>query len=312
MGTINEYKKDPADWGPSIQQAIDDLRDPDGGRWPDTSGGVIHFPKGRYPVKTPIIVRCPGIHLIGEGGPKSYACTLEWRGKNTEDAMFTMISKTPRPDRSHGFNLENLSIFAKKKGIAFRFSPPDNYLRPFRFSNCAIKYFAKVFEFQKIQGGKCGTWGGLNVLDSEVTYNGQIIDATNGLLNEWQFNRCLLSKNGLADEGWEPTYAFDLFGGSNGAMYGCVIEGQPRAFRARRYQGIRLEGCRFEDNAVSEDPVCLIGECNGVFIQAFHRVVRRENKESSPPTIRLVKCRDYNVDPMLGGVQIWRSWEGRY
>jgi len=307
---IRDYADDSSDWGPAIQRAIDNLVDDDG-KWPDMSGGIIEFPRGRYPVKTPIIVRCPNVALRGCGGPKTYACTIEWQGENPNDALFTMVSKDkPATERSYGFKARGIYFHAKKSGTAFRFSPPDQYLRPFKFADCAIKYFAKAFEFQNAPGGS-STYGGLAVLDSELMYNGQVIDATSGRLNEFQFQRCLIEKNGLQSEGWEPQYAIDLKGGSNGAFYGCVLEAQPLVIRVRQYYGFRLEGCRFERNLTlaTDQPPCLFEDCNGVYVQCMNRLLSGGTGPDKPPIVELRRCRDYRVEPMAGAVTISREWE---
>jgi hypothetical protein len=95
-------------------------------------------------------------------------------------------------------------------------------------------------------------------------------------------------------------------------MYGCVIEDQPQVMRVQRYQGIRLEGVRFEGNATGENPVCLFEDCNGIYIQAFNRVLNAEDSQQAPNVIELRRCRDYDIAPTMGGVKIWRKWEPRY
>lgn len=298
------------DAGPGIQTAIDSLVDPNNA-WPDESGGEIHFPKGRYIARTPIIVRCPGVIITGEGSPYSHTCAIEWQSEDPDAALFTFVAPKSGP-RSNGFRMENIKIYGNKKNksdVAFRFGPKERYCRDFVFDRVGISYFSKAFEFSR---GSSRTWGGLSCLNCTFVYNGQVVDATQGGANEWRFRDCLLSKNGLESEGWEPTYAFDFFGGDNGVFDGCILEGQPRAIRARRFQQLRIIGCRFEQNATTSDPVVLVEDSSGIFIQAYHRVVPSEEKADAPPTILLRDCRNYEVKPMYGGVSIKRKWEGRY
>ena len=296
------------DWGPAIQSAIDSLKDTDP-RWPDESGGEIRFSKGRHVVTTPILMRCPGVIISGEGSPYSHACTIEWRGKDSAGALFTFVAPPASGNRSNGFRMRDIKLYGNKSGVAFRFAAKARYSRDFVFERVSVSYFAKVFEFQK---GPSHAWGGLVCNTCTLVYNGQVLDATAGGANEWRFEDCLLSKNGLGSEGWSPTYAFDFRGGDNGVFEGCILEGQPRALRVRKFQQLRITGCRFEGNATSEDPVVLVEDSNGVYIQAYHRVLGSEQTAEAPPTILLRRCRDYEVSPQLGKVHIERRWEPRF
>lgn len=317
--------EDVTDWGPTIQEAIDSLKDPKGG-WSDASGGALHFPKGRYPVKTPILLDCPGLLITGEGSPNSYACTIEWQGTDPQPesddprtplpprtALFTFVGPDEKRQgpTSAGFRMSNIRIKGNKHdkentGIAFRFGPKGSYCKGFIFDGVTFEYFAKVFEFA---AGPSRTWGGLVCTNCTCRANGQVVDATQGGANEWRFRDCMLSKNGL---GWAPAYAFDFLGGDGGIFDGCILEGMPRALRVRRFQQLRITGCRFEGNATSKDPVVWIEDSNGVHIQAYHRVLGSEEKPTAPPTIMLRDCHDYDVSPQLGKVHIERRWEGRY
>jgi len=298
------------DYGPVIQQAIDSLVDTDG-VWPDESGGVINFAKGRYPVATGVTIACPGILIRGVGSHKSFACVIEWVNSDPGAALFTFRSDVDRSKRAHGFRMQNIKLRGKKAGVAFRFAKHDAYSHDYLFGRVSATYFAKVFEVRK---GKVRLIGGPVCNNCSFTYNGQVVDATEGAFNEFRFRDCQFHKNGLATEGWGPTYAFDFKRGSDGLFDGCILENQPRALRVRNFQNLRVVGCRFEGNtnAYQSDPVVLVEDSCGVWFDAnFHRLLKAEHGPNVPPTILLRNCRGYRVSPMLGRVHIERDWGSR-
>ncbi len=301
MINIQDFiSKKSTDCGPGIQAAMDSLAD-DNPKWPDTSGGKICFPKGRHIVTTPIIIRHP-VTILGEGGT-SYVCSIDWRG---DGSLFTFVSDN---NWTAGFRMEDIELRGRKSGTAFRFGSKQKYYRGFQLNNVSIAYFAKAFETTKTAQS---WWGHLVCNNCTFHYNGQVVNATKGQLNEFDFNNCILSKNGLESEGWDPQYAFDFFGGDNGSFNRCNLEGQPRVLRVERFHQLRLMGCRFENNATSEDPVVYIKDSSGIYIQAYHRVLQVESKPESPPTILIKNCHDYEVKPMLGKVHFERGWEPRF
>lgn len=293
-----------SDWGPAIQSAI------------DRCGQLgIYFPEGLYKISTPIHIRRPGVTITGPGSPRPKNCILEWHGP-AEQAMFNFCGLRDSP--SHGFSLRDIGVRARPAGAtAFRFGPEINsYSRGYHFENVGVGYFRKVFDFTATRG-KCGQWGDLTIERCSFCYNGQVIDATGwGLLNEWRIRDSFVEKNGLSSEHWEPAYAIDVKGGDNATLQNVVLEGQPRAVRVRKHQGFRIEGCRFEGNACAEarstDPVCLIQDSNGVYLQIYNRVLKAENKPEAPAIVRLQDCHDYEVAPMYGRVEIFRHWEPRF
>jgi len=301
---ITDYVKETDDWGPVIQQAVKDLTDPNATTWPDESGGRIEFPRGHYEIRTPVVINVAGISLVGEGDPRSYACWLDWRAK-TEEAMFVVGSEQ--------FSMAGLRCYGRKHGVALRFTAAGRggYLYGYHFSYVGLSYFRKVFEFPGPE-----TFGGVTVLDSRICYNGQVLDAPKYSVNEWEFNRCRMEKNGLLAEGWLPEYAFSVDGTDNGSFVKCILEDTPRVMDIRRAHGIRVQQCRFERNAAwegSTDAVCRFRDCTGVRIdQVFHRVLKAESWSRVPPTMLLENCHDYQVDPQLGRVEIRRRWESRY
>ena len=272
-------------WGPAVQRAIDSLVDPKLS-WPEQGGGRIVVDKGRHDLYPPsVIVRCPGIIIVGEGTTNaSRSCTFERKGTDPTEAMCIFVGPDAanKGPSSAGFQMENIHLWGNSLGTAFRFGPKGRYVRGFKFENVSFRYFDKVFE---VMDGPQRTWGGLVCRDCTMQYNGQILVALGyysgvdkgGCVNEFLFDNCLLSRNGLATEKphWPPAYAFDLFGGDQGRFRDCILEGQPLALRARRFQNLILDGCRFEANAQpGGKPVVLVEDCRGVWInRCHHRVV---------------------------------------
>lgn len=312
---LADYPPDnPKDWGPSFQAAIDDLKDPDGG-WDHESGGEIVVPKGRHRVVTPILVDCSGISIVGCGNPFSYSCTIEWDNPDPTKALFTFVAPRQKSRRSNGFAMTGVRLIdignlragkrARMDTTAFRFES-ERYSRGFQFEVTA-NYFGTVFDVAS------GCWGGIVLNRCSLTYNGQVLDATaDGWVNEFKFRDCQLHKNGLKAEGWPAAYAIDICRGSNGTFDATILEGMPRSLRARKFHGLRVTGCRFENNATAggTDPVVLVEDSTGVwFRDNFHRVVPAEEGPDAPPTIALRRCTDYEVSPMMGKVQIERNWE---
>lgn len=290
------------DSGPAIQAAIDSLVDPDP-RWPDKSGGKIRFGKGRYFVRTPIFIRVPGVIIEGCGGPHSHVCSIEWRNDDVKAALFTFESTVSKPA---GFRMRDILLRSDKKtGVAIRFGEGSGYTRDFILESVGVKYFAKAIEV----GQSDAKWGGLTLRNCTMIFNDQVVDAIAGRLNETHVDQGLYSKNGTEN----GPYAFDWLGGTNISFNQVVLEGQPRVLRLRRAQGLRVMGCRFEGNATSKDPVCLVEDSSFISIRdSFHRLLGTEQAPEAPPTILLRRCRDYYVTPMLGRVQIERIWEPRY
>lgn len=314
---LADYRRNgdsPDDWGPVFQRAIDDQIDPNPS-WPPESGGNLVVGEGRHTVVTPVIVRCPGILIEGCGGPNSFRCSLEWRNKDPDAAMFTFVAKDkPATSRSGGFQMKNIRVHGwDNPGVAFRFSPPEIYERPFNFKNVGIDYFGKGFEVLSLPGAKCVTWGGLNMTDCNLMYCGQAIDAgrgygKSGVLNESTFIKCLFSYNCRKSN----RYAFHFFGGSNILCVACVFENQERAILVERFQGFGLRGCRFENNATGDDPVCLFKECDNVSFQAHHYVTSAEDKPDAPPIAVFSDCENVDNKPIPGKVVIERPYTGRY
>lgn len=305
---------DKTDWGPSFQAAINDLKH-DGG-WDHESGGKIVLGPGRHRVTTPILVDCPGVIIEGCGNPFSYSCTIEWNNPDPKKALFTFVSPaSPRSGRSNGFAMRDIRLVdygnlkagknARVDTTAFRFAQSSRYSRDFCFDRVTANYFGTVF---RTEGG--GTWGGVCASNCTFVYNGQVVDATSGgAWNEWSFRDGLFHKNGLKAEGWPARYAFDFRSGSQGTFDACLLEAQPRALRLRDFISFRMSGCRFEGNATSGDPACLIEGCSGGYIRAFHRVVPAEEKPGSPPTIVLRNCTDYDdVKLLYGKLDIEDTW----
>lgn len=309
MITIPHYRNDveTTDWGPVIQRAMNALVDPKPDRWPDISGGVIRFLTGIYPVQTPIRLPCRNIRLIGEGGPTSFACCLQWERTGP---MFIVPGKDSVENGS-GLCVSNMSFRGPKgNSVLFRFENSEKYNRCFLFERIGASYFGKVFEFAD------GTWGSVSVTDSDLVYNGQVLTATTpGIINETNFTRCWLEKNGMASEAWSPAYAIDVLGGDNLSFYACNLAAQARALRVQRFQDLRMDGCRLEGNAGkddSTDPVIYIRKTNGIYLQIYNRVLKAENDSGLPNHVELHECHDYEIKPMLGGVRIWRRFEPRY
>ncbi len=275
-------------WGPAIRRGLAELKD-DNPRWPDTSGGELHFGLGRYPVYDdgePIIIDIP-VTIKGETAAP-YACSIEWKGTDPDAALFTF----KRHDWDADVRFSNIEIrSANKAGVPFRFDSKDQYTRGYRFDNVTIVRFAKAFEVTG--GGKQKWWGNLTCTDCTIHYCGAVIDATAGQFNEVRFTRCTMSKHGLASEGWAPQYAFRFRGGDNIGFYGCNFEASPRVFRVDRVNGLQLiNNCRMEGNATSADPPIHITNSRNIDLQIYNRALKIEERPDAPPTVLLEDCKD--------------------
>ncbi len=323
------YKVGDKCWGPAIQRAIDSLADTDD-RWPDRSGGTVHFPKGHYPVTTPITIDIP-VTIKGETAAP-YACSIEWKGTDPEDpeveekveeedadatddekkkkkkrrALFTFH----RHDWDANVRFEHIEIRSNKSGVAIRFDSTDKfqYTRGYGLYDVTIVGFATAIEVTG--GGKQRWWGNLTCTDCTIHYCGAVVDATAGQLNETRFYGCTMTKLGLASEGWKPQYAFRFRGGDNIGFYGCNLEATPRVLDVDRVRGFEIvNNCRFEGNATTDDPVVHIRNTNDVRVKVSHRVLKIEERKGAPPTILLENCRNYNVEPMAGRVHIHNDYD---
>jgi hypothetical protein len=291
---------DRTDDGPAIQAAMDSLSDTDG-RWPNTSGGVIALPKEHSPyrVETGVVVPCGGITLQGEGNPTTYATWIDWRGG--DGALFTIRCPKDKQKDPAGFRVTDLKITSRSyTGTTFRFEQLEVYRHDFYFDRIGVGQFDKVVE---VIAGANKYVGGLSFTHCRLPYNTQIVDATDGRINESHFDRCLLSKSGR-----DGRYAFDLRGGSDISWNRCIVEQQPRFLRARYTYGLSIVGCRFEGNATSRDPVILVEDSAGVYVQrCFNRVLSSESKTT--PLIRTVRCRGVDIQKDLSGtIEQERAW----
>lgn len=308
---------DPGDWGPSFQQGIADLSDHAGG-WKHASGGKFVVPKGQYPVTTPILVDCPGIIIEGCGSPYSHACTIEWDNPDPKAALFTFIAPRAKARRSNGFAIRDIRLIdvgnrrikkgAKVDTTAFRFTDYKVYTRDFLFQRVSANYFGAVLRVEA--EGSC--WGGVCCENVHFTYNGMVLDAVRGTVNESYFQG-QYHKNAVEAEGWPKRYAFEIdgrHGGDNITFERAILEGMPRALRATDVRNLHLTACRLENNALTPDPVVWIR--NSPYTRCvgnYHRVVPAEEVPGAGPTIRLEGCENSFVTPMDGKVERIKKWE---
>jgi hypothetical protein len=304
------YEEGDHGWGPAIRRGLAELKD-DNPRWPDISGGTLHFGLGRYPVyddDEPIVIDIP-VTITGETAAP-YACSIEWRGTDPNAALFTFR----RGKRPGDVRFSNIEIRGRKVGVAFRFDSTGKtqYTRRFRFDNVTIAQFAIAYEVTG--GGTQNCWGNLVCTDCLIHYCGTAVDATAGQLNEFTFKQCILSKHGLKSQGWEPRYAFRFRGGDNGTFSRCSFEGSPRVFDVDRFQAFAIvDNCRFEGHyrETSDDPVVRIKDSRGINVDVYHRAPNGEIRPDAPPLFLLEDCEGYDIKPLRGGgtVTIRNAWK---